>query len=292
MKQSERTSPPEGVQCPYPGTRPFIVDDADHFYSRKEEITELISHLQRGDRDVFVIGPPGAWMSSLITRGVLPRLDRWVPGLWPYTTRHVRPGEGAMIRQREELEVPGGKELVVSDRVAALLEHRAADALLLIIVDELDELFLLASRDERKGFLAAMRELRANPRCAVVFALGAEFLGDLLESDLWTDRNGVVPRVWLPTLCGEALRDAIAMPALAAGVTVEPALIEALIADGASRPGGLRFLQDTMVDLWNARTDHRLTLAAYKARKAQVVPKLPSARVISRRKGRPKRCDT
>jgi hypothetical protein len=285
MKQSERTSPPEGVQCPYPGTRPFTADDADHFYGREDEIAELISYLQRGDRDVIVIGPPGAGKSSLITGGVLPRLARRVPGLWPYTTRHVWPGEEPMTRLREELEVPDGKELVVSDRVAALLEHRAAGAFLLIIVDKLDDLFMLASRDERKGFLAAMRELRAEPRCAVVFALGAEFLGALMESDLWTDRNGVVPRVWLPTLSGEALRDAIAMPALAAGVTVEPALIEALIADGASRPGGLRFLQDTMVDLWNARSDQRLTLAAYKARKAQVVAGLPSARVISRRKG-------
>jgi hypothetical protein len=47
-------------------------------------------------------------------------------------------------------------------------------------------------------------------------------------------------------------------------VTVEPALIERLVADAASEPGILPLLQETLVQLWDAREDqYTLTLADY-----------------------------
>ena len=49
------------------------------------------------------------------------------------------------------------------------------------------------------------------------------------------------------------------------GVTVESELIERLVADAASEPGILPLLQDTLVQLWAARTDQTLTLANYEA---------------------------
>jgi hypothetical protein len=41
--------------------------------------------------------------------------------------------------------------------VAALLAHRAAGALLLVVIDQLEELFTLPSAAERAAFLAALR---------------------------------------------------------------------------------------------------------------------------------------
>jgi hypothetical protein len=48
-------------------------------------------------------------------------------------------------------------------------------------------------------------------------------------------------------------------------VTVEPALIERLVADAASEPGILPLLQETLVQLWDAREDQTLTLTDYYA---------------------------
>jgi hypothetical protein len=70
-------------------------------------------------------------------------------------------------------------------------------------------------------------------------------------------------------LRGEALREAISAPARAVGVSVEPELIERLLADAASEPGILPLLQETMVQLWDARTDETLTLADVRERRGR-----------------------
>ena len=97
-----------------------------------------------------------------------------------------------------------------ADRVAALLAHRAAGALLLVVVDQLEELFTLASAAERAAFLAALRALRAEPRCAVVFTLRADFFGALMESDLRAERRGQLSRIEVSPLRGEALAESVA----------------------------------------------------------------------------------
>ncbi|HEX7941662.1 MAG TPA: WD40 repeat domain-containing protein [Gemmatimonadaceae bacterium] len=48
-------------------------------------------------------------------------------------------------------------------------------------------------------------------------------------------------------------------------MTVEPELIERLVADAASEPGILPLLQEALVQLWDARADQTLTLADYQA---------------------------
>jgi hypothetical protein len=52
----------------------------------------------------------------------------------------------------------------------------------LLVIDQLEELFTLASARERDAFLAALRALRAERRCAVVVTLRADFFGALMES--------------------------------------------------------------------------------------------------------------
>ncbi|HEX4451316.1 MAG TPA: CHAT domain-containing protein, partial [Kofleriaceae bacterium] len=253
------------VPCPYPGMRPFSADDTERFHGREREILELIGRLRAGEREIFVIGPSGSGKSSLVTAGVLPRLARGVSGLGPCVVRQLRPGEQPVARLGEALEVADGGPLVVSDRVAASLAHRGAGALLLVVVDQLEELFTLASAAERAGFLEALGALRAERRCAVVFTLRADFFGALMESELWAERRGKLSRIEVSPLRGEALYEVIAAPARAVGVTVEPELIVQLIADAASEPGILPLLQETMVQLWDARPDQTLTLADYQA---------------------------
>jgi hypothetical protein len=234
-------------------------------HCREREITELVRRLRVGEREIFVIGPSGSGKSSLVTAGVLPRLARGVAELGPCVVGELRPGEQPAERLGEALEMRDSEPLVVSDRVAALPAHREAGALLLVVVDQLEELFTLAGAAERAAFLAALRALRTEPRCAVVFTLRADFFGALMESELWAERRGRLSRIEVSPLRGEALAEAIAEPARVVGVTVKPELIVRLIADAASEPGILPLLQETLVRLWDARTDQTLTLADYQA---------------------------
>jgi conflict system STAND superfamily ATPase/CHAT domain-containing protein len=251
--------------CPYPGMRPYNANDAGGFHGRDTEIAELIGRLRAGEREIFVIGPSGSGKSSLVTAGVLPRLARGVTGLGMFVVRELRPGEQPAARLGQALEVPAGEGLAVANHVAALLAHHAPSVSLLLVVDQLEELFTLANAGERARFLDALRALRAERRCAVVFTLRADFFGALMESTLWAERRGQLSRVEVSPLHDEALREAIALPARAVGVTVEPELIERLVADAASEPGILPLLQETLVQLWDAHTDQTLTLANYEA---------------------------
>jgi hypothetical protein len=254
------------LPCPYPGMRPYQADDAEGFYGRDAEVDELIGRLRAGEREIYVIGPSGSGKSSLVAAGLLSQLARGVSGLGLFVVRTVRPGERPAARLCEALDAPG-QPLVVADRIAALLAHRGSSSSVLFVVDQLEELFTLASADERETFLAALRALRAVPRCVVICTLRADFFGALIESSLWPEHRGrkQLSHIEVSPLRGEALREAIATPAHEIGVEVEPELVERLLADAASEPGILPLLQETLVQLWDKRTDQVLTLAHYLA---------------------------
>jgi len=251
--------------CPYPGMRPYSADDAAAFHGRGEEIHELLGRLRAGEREIYVIGPSGSGKSSLVAAGALPPIARGVSGLGPFVVRNLRPGEQPAARLCQALDVPPRQPLVASDRIAALLAHRGPGSSVLIVVDQLEELFTLASTHERELFLAALRDLRAERRCVVIFTLRADFFGALMESRLWTEHRGQLSRIEMGSLRGEALREAILAPARDVGVAIDPELIERLLADAASEPGILPLLQETMVQLWDERADQTLTLADYEA---------------------------
>jgi WD40 repeat protein len=253
------------VPCPYPGMRPFGAEDAGHFHGRDAEIAELIGRLRAGEREIFVIGPSGSGKSSLVTAGLLSRLARGVAGLGPLAVRELRPGEQPTARLHQVLEISPEQPVAAADRVTRQLAPRGPGASLLIVIDQLEELFTFAGADERARFLDALHAVQTERRCAVVFTLRADFFGALMDSALWTERRGQLSRVEVSPLHGDALRKAITAPALATGVTLEADLVERLIADAAAEPGILPLLQETLVQLWDRRTGQTITLADYHA---------------------------
>ena len=257
-------APPEvrlALPCPYPGMRPYTADDADHFHGRGAEIDELIGRLGAGERELCVLGPSGSGKSSLTAAGVLPRLARAVTGLGPFLVRSMRPGERPAARLGELLEL-SHPALTPAEAIAALLAQRAPGASVLIVIDQLEELFTLADPDERERFWLAWRALRAEPRCAVLFTLRADFHGAFMESPLW---HGRLSYLGVGPLRGEALSQAIVHPARDVEVRLEPELVTQLLADAGSEPGVLPLLQETLGQLWDRRQGQTLTLADYQA---------------------------
>ncbi len=250
------------LPCPYPGMRPYSADDAAHFYGRTAEVDELIGQLRAGEREIYVIGPSASGKSSIIAAGLLPQLARARSGLGPFVVRSMRPGEHPSARLREVLEAPDGE---LAAAIGRLLEHRARSASVLIVLDQLEELFTLASAEEREAFLPALRALRDEPRCVIVFTLRADFLETCMKSPLWPERRGRFAHIHVVALRGEALREAIARPAQDLGVPVEPGLVERLLAHAGSEPGALPLLQEVLVQLWDRRRGQTLALADYQA---------------------------
>lgn len=61
------------------------------------------------------------------------------------------------------------------------------------------------------------------------------------------------------------LRAAIAMPARAVGVGLDPGLLERIVADVDGQPGALPIVQHALALLWKHRSERCLTLAAYES---------------------------
>ncbi|HEY0992321.1 MAG TPA: SpoIIE family protein phosphatase [Kofleriaceae bacterium] len=232
---------------PYPGMRPYAAGEAEHFHGRDAEIADLLGRLRAREREIYVVGPSGSGKSSLLAAGVLPRLAKGASGLGPFAIRSMRPGEHP------------------ATQLAELLAHGGHSAAVLIVIDPLEELFTLATADEKARFLAMIAALRAEGRCVLILSLRADFYGDFMESPLWTDNRGRLSRIEVGPLRGAALRDVIAQPARNLGVAVEPELVERLLADAAGEPGILPLLQETLVELWDRRQGQALTLTDYQS---------------------------
>jgi WD40 repeat protein len=250
------------LPCPYPGMRPYTAEHAASFHGREPEIDEIVDRLRAGEREIYVIGPSGSGKSSLVTAGVLPRLARGVSGLGDLVLRSLQPGDRPTERLAQVLEGDTGFNVPWVD--ALLARHTPATRLVLVI-DQLEELFLLAGDGERARFLAALRALRGDPRCMLVHTLRADCFGAVMESALWADLQGRISRVELAPLRGEELRAAIEQPARDLGVYFEPELIERLLGEAASEPGVLPLLQEVLVQLWDRRRLQLITRADYQA---------------------------
>jgi WD40 repeat protein len=258
-------SPGERLRCPYPGLAAFQQGDGKRFVGRDAESARIVRRVQ-DEPLLCVIGPSGSGKSSLVDAGVLPELMSGSFAGEPFAVRRMRPGDTPVRRLADVLE---GHPAALLDAVAALLVRETRSRLVLF-VDQLEELFTLTASDERAQFIAALRGLRGHPACRILTALRADFVGSLMDSELWPDVEHA--RCELAPLRGEALRAAIVTPASDAGVSLERALVERLVADTAAEPGALPLLQATLLDLWEvlerrARTSptRYLRLADYDA---------------------------
>ena len=61
------------LQSPYPGLRPFKVDESHLFFGREEQTDELL-HRLHATRFLAVVGPSGCGKSSLVRAGMVAAL--------------------------------------------------------------------------------------------------------------------------------------------------------------------------------------------------------------------------
>ena len=149
-----------------------------------------------------------------------------------------------------------------------------------MVIDQLEEVFTVCeSEAERAEFLNLVGTLAANagPGSAlVVLGMRADFYGTASQYPVL--RQSMQSRqVVLGALTAAEVRGAIAGPALAAGLTLEPGLTEILLHDlgvdesaddsggaGSYEPGRLPLLAHALRAIWQNRSGSRLTIAGYR----------------------------
>jgi len=235
---------PDG-RPPFPGLRPFGVEDHRVFFGRGQEVQQLVTLLrspaERAEAAVLlVVGPSGCGKSSLVRAGLLPvmadepgwwTLPPMLPGTDPVATlaRELAAAAGQLrlgwtvAQVRHQLEDTGLPGLV--DEV--LLASRARR--LLLVVDQFEELLTQSGPGERARFAQLLRPALGGP-LQVVATLRPEFFDQLLvDSEL-----AMLPAARLYSLRPlhrEALRIVIEGPAQLAGIGVDKDLVTRLVAD-------------------------------------------------------------
>lgn len=264
--------------APYRGLEAFREEDADLYVGREQDIARLLEHL-RGSRFVAVMGPSGSGKSSLVHAGLLPAIRRdGVAGGRGWRILEVLPGArplAALAAQLGHLAgagAPSAADLATDERaldmaVARALAGRPEDERVLVLVDQLEEVFTLCGDEgEREAFLGNLVYAATIPggRVVVVVTMRADFYHRLAEHPGL--RTLVASQqVLLGPIDARGLRRVIEEPARRHGLELEPGLTRRILSDVADRPGTLPLLEHLLLELWRRRRERTLTLEAYAA---------------------------
>jgi DNA-binding SARP family transcriptional activator/ABC-type glycerol-3-phosphate transport system substrate-binding protein len=258
------------VPNPYQGLRPFTERDSSMFFGRTTLVTELLDRVATEPLTV-VVGPSGSGKSSVVRAGLLPVVrathPSWmvatmVPGAHPFAEFEAAL-LNAMPDPRSSLEGQlRGDDL---DILRAVLRVVPDGGRLLLVVDQLEELFLLTAPDTRDRFARALVEAIDDPhsRLTVVATLRADFLNRPLQHATLgpsVEEHSVL----VPPLSPAELEAATVRPAQAVGVDVAPELVAQLVAEVAFEPAALPLFQYTLTELFDAREGGPLTLTGYR----------------------------
>ena len=234
--------------CPYKGLAAYEPEDAPLFRGRADLVERLVALLV--DSSLLVVsGSSGAGKSSVVRAGLLPALSA-----------------GALAGSEEwpQVVVTAGPHAV--DALAELSGEEAPPVPVVLVVDQLEQQWSTETDPgERTAFLDSVLGLVAEGhvgRCILV--IRADHIGLLAE------HRGMAGRMvgcleLVPPLTEPQLREVLEWPAAAAGLTVEPELVDTVVRDVLGRNGGLPLMSMAMVGTWARRHDDTLTLAGYLA---------------------------
>ena len=246
--------------CPFKGLACFEPFDTDYFFGRERLVAELVARLV-GAGFLSIVGPSGSGKSSVLRAGLLPALAGGVlPGSGGWRRLLLRPGERPLEELRRVL-VSGAK-----DPLAEALDTLPTNGRLLLVVDQLEELFTACCSDaERAAFADTLARAAVDPegRAVVVVALRADFYGRFAAYPRLAELVGA-NQVLVGPMQASELRRVVELPAGWVELRVEPELADALVDDVEGEPGALPLLSTALLELWQKRHDDTLTLAAYR----------------------------
>ncbi len=233
---------------PFPGLRPFAIDEHRVFFGRSGEVEQLAQRLRSPSERaegaaLLVMGPSGCGKSSLGRAGLVPMMAR-EPGWW--TLPPIVPGAhpvAALVRELTAAAREVGLGWTVAETRSRLDDvglAELADELLLsvpggrrrrllVVGDQFEALLTQAGPVQRARFAGLLGPALAGP-VQLVGTLRSEFLDDLLADP----ELAVLPPprpIPLRPLRREALRAVIEEPARLAGIGVDDDLVARLVAD-------------------------------------------------------------
>ncbi|MGE0035086.1 MAG: TIR domain-containing protein [Xanthobacteraceae bacterium] len=271
-------------RSPYPGIHAFEAEDAAIYFGRDDETRAVIERLdarrtQGGARLLVIIGASGSGKSSLLRAGVLPQIARrrreWIP-LPP-----IRPEKAPLETIAKAIATHVGKpqewrswhqrlgkpEAVndVDELVKDLRIGESTNATVLLPIDQFEEVFTVATAEERNAFLRLVCAV-LDPARDIPLLVVATGRSDVLEGLIATGDLGQLTETFpLPLMPLERVPRLVEGPATVASINVEKGLPERIARD-VENAEALPLLAHTLWLLYRrSGGDNKLTIAEYEA---------------------------
>ena len=288
MKTQDSTLPhhkislADGASNPFPGLRPFKIDESYLFFGREGQSDEVLLRLSK-TRFVAIIGPSGSGKSSFIYCGVLPIIHGgflaeagadWEviitrPGANPVDNMAnalLSHDEAYLAADHEQRKI---KRTIVSSLlrssslglVEAILRYKKhVDKNYLILVDQFEELFrfrtnIYENKDSINETLAFINMLNdavdyTGASIYVAITMRSDFIGDCAQfSELTSKIND--SHYLIPQMTREQQRMAITGPVAVGGARISPRLVQQLLNDLGDKTDQLPILQHALMRTWN-----------------------------------------
>ncbi|MEM9487775.1 MAG: AAA family ATPase, partial [Myxococcota bacterium] len=279
---------------PFTGLAAFQEGDADRFFGRDAEISNIVTQL-RNQPLLTVVGPSGAGKSSLIRAGVIPALKQQGESWHSLIIRPGRDPLGALAGAMLDFLAPGSSFEATLAQAEEQRQARAAEIerlreqpgqlsdrlrtwatakqrRILLFVDQFEELYTLgADEPTRRAVLDCLRGAAddASSPLRVITTIRSDFLETTVR-ELGDTSTGVWARslLFLLPMGRDGLRQALTEPVRAADHDFDSAeLVEDILDELDQTAGSLPLLQFTASRLWEARERgaRQLTRASYQA---------------------------
>ena len=258
---------------PFPGLRPFEMQEKYLFFGREDQTVELLKRLGQA-RFMAVVGTSGSGKSSLVRAGLLPELHGGTMtdagSSWEIAV--MRPGGDPLTNLAKALEDSGIYDTdeegyyrhlraMLGRSTMGLIEAIAQSDLeqgdnLLIVVDQFEEIFRFRSTsgkhaEEAANFISLLLEAthQTNKSIFVTITMRSDFLGDCSQfrglAEAVNEGEYLIPR-----LNRSQRRLAIEGPVKVGGKQIEARLVQQLLNDIGDDPDQLPILQHALMRTW------------------------------------------
>jgi energy-coupling factor transporter ATP-binding protein EcfA2 len=269
------------IANPFPGLRPFKIEESHLFFGREGQSDEVLLKLSK-NRFIGVIGPSGSGKSSFIYCGVMPILyGGFLTDASPdWEVVVTRPGAGPIDNLAESL-LKNNPEYIQADAEEKKIKRTIFSTLLrssslglveaveqsrkkkdvnyLILVDQFEELFRFKdshhdnnSVNETLAFVNLLIEAVNYPDAPIYVAITmrSDFIGDCAQFPELT-RKINDSHYLIPQLTRDQKRRAIEGPVAVGGAKISARLTQQLLNDLGDNPDQLPILQHSLMRTWS-----------------------------------------
>ncbi len=267
---------------PFPGLRPFSVEESHLFFGREGQSDEVLKKLA-ANRFTAVIGASGSGKSSLMYCGVIPTVYGGFISQASDSWRMVvtRPGNSpidnlaqAIVESDPEYKEESDDQLKIHRTMNSAILRSSSLGLIealkqvnkdkkqniLILIDQFEELFRFKkssenadSANESAEFVKLFLEAATQSEVPiyVVLTMRSDFIGDCAQFPSLTEKIND-SHYLIPQMTRDDMQNAIEGPVAVGGGMISPHLVQQLLNEVGDNPDQLPILQHALMRTWNA----------------------------------------